>query len=242
MSTYKTIELTIEAGIATIMLNRPKALNALNKFVFQDLKSCFDLLEASKSLVGVIIYGTEFGDMDVEAGSKLSALGHGLFNRIENFRIPVIAVIQGYALGGGFELALACHIRIAEDKAKFGLPEVGLGLIPGYGGTQRLKALCGKAKAIELTITGDMIGAEEATKLFIANHHVSTGEGIEKAREILLKVSKKGPTAITKAIQAIQSNSYEKEIELFGELIGSAESKEGTSAFLEKRPANFERI
>jgi len=251
MSAYQTIELTLKEGVAEIMLNRPKALNALNKFVFQDLNACFEVLDAEKDLVGVIIYGagekafaagadiTEFMEMDVAAGTALSQIGHNLFSVIENFRKPVIAVVHGYALGGGFELALACHMRIAEDRAKFGLPEVGLGLIPGYGGTQRLKALCGKAKAIELTVTGDMIGAEEAAKLFVVNHHVPAGEGLTKARTILKTVSKKGPTAITKALQAIQSDSFQKEVELFGELIGSEESKEGASAFLEKRKANF---
>lgn len=252
MKSFEALVVEISEGIASVMINRPKALNALNRTVFSELKECFETL-STEAIIGVIVYGsgeksfvagadiTEFSGLNAETGSQLSKRGHDILNLIENFPKPVIAVIQGYALGGGFELALACHIRIAEEKARFGLPEVGLGLIPGYGGTQRLKELCGRAKAIEMTITGDMIGAEEAVNLRIANHKVPQGEGINKANEILKKVATKGPLAISTALKAIHSNSFQAEIAFFGELLATSDAKEGAAAFLEKRSPNFTR-
>jgi len=253
----KAVNLTLKNRIAYILINREKALNALNADVMSDLDYLFNTQLPKEDLVGVIISGKgeksfaagadikEFVGLDQAKGTSLSEKGHGIFKTIENFQIPVIAAVHGYALGAGCELAMSCHMIIAGEKAKFGQPEVNLGLLPGYAGTQRLPRLIGKAKAIELLLTGDVIGATEAVSLGLANHCVPYGEETSKAEEILDKISNKGPLAISKTLMAVNAY-YDKnvdgaalEAELFGQAIGSDESTEGVAAFIEKRKANF---
>ena len=255
---FKTILVDIKDGIAVLTINRPKALNALNKDVFDDLDKFFtEFAHENDKIRGIIITGagdkafaagadiTEFIGMSVEDGSNLSARGMKVFDKIENFHKPVIAAINGFSLGGGNELAMACHIRIAGLKAKFGQPEENLGLITGYGGTQRLPVLIGRAKAMELLLTGDMIGAEEARQLGLVNHVVEKGQELEKSIEIMKKIISKSPFAIAKMIEAVNAgfdktkNGFEMEIKNFGETIGSHDGQEGAKAFLEKRKPDF---
>ncbi len=255
---FKTILVDIKDGIAVLTINRPKALNALNKVVFDDLDKFFtEFAHQNDKIRGVIITGagdkafaagadiTEFIGMSVEDGSNLSARGMKVFDKIENFHKPVIAAINGFSLGGGNELAMACHIRIAGSKAKFGQPEENLGLITGYGGTQRLPVLIGRAKAMELLLTGDMIGAEEARQLGLVNHVVEKGQELEKSIEIMKKIISKSPYAVAKMIEAVNAgfdktkNGFEVEIKNFGETIGSHDGQEGAKAFLEKRKPDF---
>jgi enoyl-CoA hydratase len=255
---FKTILVEINGGIAILTINRPKALNALNKDVFSDLDKFFtDIAPQNDKIKGIIITGagdkafaagadiTEFIGMSVEDGSDLSERGMKIFDKIENFPKPVIAAINGFSLGGGNELAMACHFRIAGTKARFGQPEENLGLITGYGGTQRLPQLIGKAKAMELLLTGDMIGAEEAKQLGLVNHVVESGLEVEKSIEVMKKIISKSPYAIAKMIEAVNAgfdktqNGYEVEIRNFGETIGSHDGQEGAKAFLEKRKPDF---
>ena len=255
---FKTILVDIKDRIAVLTINRPKALNALNKDVFDDLDKFFtDYAPDNNDIRGVIITGagdkafaagadiTEFIGMSVEDGSNLSARGMKVFDKIENFYKPVIAAINGFSLGGGNELAMACHIRVAGARAKFGQPEENLGLITGYGGTQRLPMLIGRAKAMELLLTGDMIGAEEAKQLGLVNHVVEKGLELEKSIEIMKKIISKSPFAIAKMIETVNAgfdktkNGFELEIKNFGETIGSHDGQEGAKAFLEKRKPVF---
>lgn len=255
---FKTILVDINDGIAILTINRPKALNALNKDVFDDLDSFFTRFAPDNDDIrGIIITGagdkafaagadiTEFIGMSDKQGSDLSARGMEVFDKIENFPKPVIAAVNGFSLGGGNELAMACHLRIAGSKAKFGQPEENLGLITGYGGTQRLPILIGRAKAMELLLTGDMIGAEEAKQLGLVNHVVEKGKEIEKSIEIMKKIISKSPFAIAKMIETVNAgfdknqNGYEVEIKNFGATIGSNDGQEGAKAFLEKRKPDF---
>ncbi len=247
--------LEVENHIGVITINREKSLNALNKSVMDELDFLFGEHLATLDLYGVIIKGagekafaagadiTEFMALDTASGSALSAKGHRIFMQIENFHIPVIAVIHGYALGAGCELAMACHMRIATPKARFGQPEVNLGLIPGYAGTQRLPLLIGKSKAIEYTLTGDMIDANEAHRLGLVNYVEEDASA--KATELINKIAQKGPIAVKNSIQAINAfydgskDGAAFEIDIFGKSLASEECKEGVSAFLEKRKANF---
>lgn len=249
--------LNVEDHIATITINREKSMNALNTAVMNELDYLFGTHLSTLNLYGVIIKGagekafaagadiTEFMALDSKSGSALSEKGHRIFMQIENFHIPVIAVIHGYALGAGCELAMSCHMRIATDKAVFGQPEVNLGLIPGYAGTQRLPMLIGKSKAMEYTLTGNMIDANDAKSLGLVNYVLEQSDAFAKAKEIINKISKKGPTAVKNSITAINAY-YDKtkdgaafEIDIFGKSLASEECKEGVSAFLEKRKANF---
>lgn len=253
-----TILITIEDGIALLTINRPKALNAINKDVMQGLNDWFgEQYKAVNGLKGVVITGSGekafvagadikgFTTLNKEEGQELSKFGQDTYFLIENFHVPVVAAVNGFALGGGCELAMACHLRIASEGAKFGLPEVNLGLIPGYGGTQRLPQLIGKAKAMELTLTGDIIGAVEALQLGLVNHVVPQEELMEKCKSILAKTARKGPISIAKAIRAINAyyengkDGYAIEYETFGELLDSDECREGVQAFIEKRSPNF---
>ncbi len=253
-----TILVGIEDGIALVTINRPKALNAINADVMQGLNDWFTSgHKKTKNLKGVIITGSGekafvagadikgFNALNAEQGRLLSKFGQDTFFLIENFHVPVIAAVNGYALGGGCELAMACHLRIASENAMFGQPEVNLGLIPGYGGTQRLPQLIGKAKAMELTLTADIIGAVEALQLGLVNHVVSMEELSDKCKSIIAKTSKKGPNSIARTIQAINSHynnfedGYKFEYETFGKLLDSDECKEGVNAFMEKRKPNF---
>ena len=171
--------------------------------------------------------------------------GQDIFFNIEKFSKPVIAAVNGFALGGGCELSMACHMRVAGENAKFGQPEVNLGIIPGYGGTQRLIQYIGKGKAIELMMTADMIGAEEAYRLGLVNHVVPAGEEVAKAKEILGKIARKGPVAIAKVIESVNAyfdsdqDGFEVEVNSFGKTCGTEDFKEGAGAFIEKRRANF---
>jgi enoyl-CoA hydratase len=188
----------------------------------------------------------EFADFSVAQGAALSSDGHAqVFNLIENSPKPVIAAINGFALGGGLELAMACHIRVASETAKMGLPEVGLGVIPGYGGTQRLAQLIGKGRAMEMIVTADVINAAEAYRMGLVNHVVAPENLLAKCEEIVSKITTKSPVAISYAIKSVNAgfeedqNGYASEIENFGACFGTKDFKEGTTAFLEKRKANF---
>ena len=255
---YNNILTKKEDAVAFITINRPSKLNALNKETIAELSLAFQDADKDKEVKAVIITGegekafvagadiSEFANFNVEQGKELSAKGQKtLFDLVENLSKPVIAAINGYALGGGLELALACHIRIASENAKLGLPEVSLGVIPGYGGTQRLAQVAGKGRAFELISTAEMIDANEAHRIGLVNHVVSQEELINKALEIAKKVKRNSPVAISNAIKAINANfqydkdGYQAEIDAFGDSFGTADFKEGTTAFLEKRRANF---
>jgi enoyl-CoA hydratase len=250
------VNIEIEDRIAVLTVTRPKALNALNKDVMSELHQFFTTDIKLHDIMGVIITGD--GEKAFVAGADISEFMtmkpgenvdskdvHAVFNAIENCHLPVIAAVNGYALGGGCELAMACHLRVASKNALFGTPEVKLGIIPGYGGTQRLVQLIGKGKALELMMTTDMINADEAYRLGLANHVVEAGEEIGKAREILQKIAKKAPLAITKVIDSVNAyfdktrNGYQTEIDNFAFLAKTEDFKEGAGAFLEKRKASF---
>lgn len=240
-----------------LTINRPDALNALNKGVFDELDDFFTEYEGNYDVKGVIITGSgskafvagadikEFSTLDAEGGAKLSKRGQDVYFKIEGFHAPVIAAVNGYALGGGCELAMSCHIRVAGQKAKFGQPEVNLGLVPGYGGSQRLIQLIGKGKAIEMLLTADMIGAEEALQLGLVTHVTEPGAEVDKALEILTKIASKGPLAVQHSIRLVNAyfnkttDGFRDEYQDFGKLIGSEDSKEGAAAFIEKRKASF---
>jgi enoyl-CoA hydratase len=245
-------------ALATITINRPTKLNALNKATIQELHDAFKTLNEDKSVKAIIITGSgekafvagadisEFAHFSVEEGGKLAAEGQALlFDFVQNLNTPVIAAVNGFALGGGLELAMSCHFRVASDNAKMGLPEVTLGVIPGYGGTQRLAQLVGKGRAMEMIMTAGMIDAETAKNYGLVNHFVPQAELLELAKGIATKITKNSSVAIAKAIQAINANymygvnGYQVEIENFGASFGTEDFKEGTTAFLEKRKAAF---
>lgn len=249
----------LEHNALLITINRPDKLNALNKKVIDDLHEILVDAEQNKEVRSVIIKGAgdkafvagadiaELANYNVEEGKQMSSQGHfKICNFLENYSKPTIAAINGFALGGGLELALACHIRVATDNSKLGFPEVSLGLIPGYGGTQRLAHLTGKGKAFEMILTGEMIDAEAAYKWGVVNYIVSPAELMNKCLDIAKKISSKSPTAIAAAIRSInagynpQLNGYEVEIEEFGKCFSTADFKEGVSAFLEKRKPHFQ--
>lgn len=255
---YKNILITKEHNIAIITINRPEKLNALNKVTIQELHYAFQELEQNQDTRAIILTGSgakafvagadiaEFADFSVEEGIQLSAQGHDtLFNFVENLRLPVIAAINGFALGGGLELAMACHIRVASDHAKMGLPEVSLGVIPGYGGTQRLPQLIGKGRAMEMILSAGMVSADEAYRTGLVNHVVKQEELVNFCKEIAQKIVKNSPTAIRMAINAVNANykegenGFQTEIKSFGKCFGTEDFKEGTKAFLEKRKAVF---
>jgi enoyl-CoA hydratase len=256
--TYKNILTKTEENVAFITINRPSKLNALNKETIEELSDAFQKADKDSEVKAVIITGegekafvagadiSEFANFDIDQGKELSKNGQKiLFDVVENLSKPVIAAINGYALGGGLELALACHIRVASENARLGLPEVSLGVIPGYGGTQRLAQIAGKGRAFELISTAEMIDAHEAHRIGLVNHVVKLEDLIAKALEITKKIKKNSPVAISNAIKAINANfqydvnGYKTEIYAFGRSFGTADFKEGTQAFLEKRKANF---
>jgi enoyl-CoA hydratase len=255
---YETILIEKENGISVITINRPTKLNALNKATIEELHHAFDAEDKDKSTRAIIITGSgekafvagadisEFAHFSVEEGGKLAAQGQKLlFDFVENLSTPVIAAVNGFALGGGLELAMSAHFRIASDNAKMGLPEVTLGVIPGYGGTQRLPQLVGKGRAMEMIMTATMIDAETAKNYGLVNHVVPQTELIEYTKGVASKIAKNSPVAISNAIDAINANykdginGYEIEIKNFGKSFGTADFKEGTTAFLEKRKAEF---
>jgi enoyl-CoA hydratase len=255
---YNNIVLEVNDGIATITINRPSKLNALNTETIKELHEAFNHANKKKSVKAIVLTGSgekafvagadisEFADFSVVEGAKLAFKGQKiLFNFIEELNTPVIAAINGFALGGGLELAMACHFRIASSNAKMGLPEVSLGVIPGYGGTQRLPQLVGKGRAMEMIMTAGMIDAKQALNYGLVNHVKSQEELLSFCYEIANKIKRNSPIAIGKAIQSINAgfkdgeNGYFVEVEQFGKCFGTEDFSEGTTAFLEKRKANF---
>ena len=254
---YSTILTDLAQGIFTITINRPDKLNALNAAVFTDIDTVITEVQNNSAVKSIIITGagqkafvagadiTEFGGLDKAAAIALAQRGQDIFLKIEQSKKPVIAAVNGFALGGGCELAMACHFRIASENAKFGQPEVNLGLIPGYGGTQRLTQLIGKGRAIELLISGNMIDATTALQYGLVNYVVPVDELIVKAKTILQVINTKAPIAIAKCIEAANAvfnesiNGFEAEITAFGDCFDTTDMKEGTAAFLEKRKPSF---
>jgi len=255
---FNNILYTVNNAIAYITINRPKQLNALNAETIVELNSAITSAEKDKSVRCIIITGAEnkafvagadikeFANYSKKEGEDLARKGQELlFEVLENCGIPSIAAINGFALGGGLELAMACHIRIASDNAKMGLPEVSLGVIPGYGGTQRLANLVGKGKAMEMITTAGMISAEEAKSWGLINHICSQEELISTAEKIASKIIRNSPMAIAKAIKSVNAgfttgvDGFEIEKKEFGNCFGTSEFQEGTSAFMEKRKPNF---
>ena len=255
---FNNILVDINKNLATITINRPKKLNALNKETIEELHTAFKNLEIDTSIKVIVITGSgdkafvagadisEFANFSVENGGKLAALGQEmLFDFVQNLGTPVIAAVNGFALGGGLELAMSCHFRIASDNAKMGLPEVSLGVIPGYGGTQRLPQLVGKGKAMELIMTAGMISAQEAKNCGLVNHVVSQEELLPLAEKLANKIMRNSSVAISAAIRAVNANfedgvnGFEVEISEFGNCFGTQDFKEGTTAFLEKRKPDF---
>ena len=255
---FENLIITQNNGIAQITINRPKKLNALNKATIQELHEAFRALDSDVAVKAIIITGSgdkafvagadisEFAHFSVEEGQFLAKEGQRiLFNFIENLATPVIAAINGFALGGGLELAMACHFRVASDNAKMGLTEVSLGVIPGYGGTQRLPQLVGKGKAMELIMTAGMISANEAKECGLVNHVVSQEELLPLAEKIASKILRNSSVAISAAITAVNAsftdgvNGYDTEIEAFGNCFGTEDFVEGTTAFLNKRKPDF---
>lgn len=249
----------IKNEVLVITINRPDKLNALNTQTIEELHEILVDAENVKTIRALIITGAgtkafvagadiaEFAEYTMQEGKQLSSNGHfKIFNFIENYSKPVIAAVNGFALGGGLELAMACHIRVASSNAKMGLPEVSLGVIPGYGGTQRLAQLVGKGKAFEMIVTADMITADDAYKWGLANYVTTQEELLNKCFEITNKIISKSPVAVKTAIKVINAgynnkfNGYEVEIEEFGKSFGTADFKEGIAAFLEKRKSNFQ--
>ena len=247
----------IKPNIALLTINRPEALNAINNAVMQGIYDTCSALKDNKDLQGIIITGagekafvagadiSGFQHLSSEQAKRLTQLGHDTYRMLEHFPVPVIAAINGFALGGGCELAMACHIRLAVKAAKFGQPEVNLGLIPGYGGTQRLSKLVGKGRAMQMILTGEMIDTTTALSWGLVN---AVAENKEELMALCVqwveKIASKGPEAIKAAIQLINAaddglDGYTMEIDTFSELLLSDEAGEGIKAFLEKRKANF---
>lgn len=255
---YTNILTEQNGHILTVTINRPKQLNALNKLTIEELHKALKSANDNESIGVVILTGSgekafvagadikEFADFDVNQGEQLAAKGQEiLFTFLENMTTPVIAAVNGFALGGGLELAMAAHIRIASNNARMGLPEVSLGVIPGYGGTQRLAQLVGKGKAMEMICTASMINAEDAKSWGLVNQVTSLEELIPLANKLASKILANSPSAIGAAIKAVNANyaegidGYETEIKAFGNCFGTKDFKEGTTAFIEKRKAVF---
>ncbi|TRZ45945.1 enoyl-CoA hydratase/isomerase family protein [Robertkochia solimangrovi] len=253
---YQNLLVEIENHIALLTINRPEKLNALNRETISELHQALKALNEDDEVRVIIMTGAgtkafvagadiaEFSSFSMKEGEQLAARGQEiLFDFIERLGTPVIAAINGFALGGGLELALSCHFRVASDNARMGLPEVSLGVIPGYGGTQRLPQLIGKGRALELILTGGMIGVEQAHMSGLINHMVAQEELIPLCKSIAGKIINNSPRAIATAIKAVNAgfgrHGFSTEIKAFGECFGSKDFKEGTSAFLEKRKAKF---
>lgn len=254
---YQTLLSSLENGILTITINRPDKLNALNKDVFADLDKVLVEIYSNKEIRSVIITGagpkafvagadiSEFSGLSLEQSKALSKSGQDTFFKIENAPKPIVACVNGFALGGGCELAMSCHFRIASDNAKFGQPEVNLGLLPGYGGTQRLVQLIGKGRAMELLMSAGMIDANTALQYGLVNHVVPQDELLAKAKSILDIINTKAPIAVAKCIESANAvfdetkNGYEVEVNAFATCFETEDMKEGTAAFLEKRKAVF---
>lgn len=246
-----------EGGILQVTINREDKLNALNKTVISELNKLMDLIYVDPKVKGVIITGagqkafvagadiSEFKGLNEEQGRILARRGHDTFHKIEYSPKPIVAAVNGFALGGGCELAMACHIRVAVETAKFGQPEVNLGIIPGYGGTQRMVQLLGKGRALELLMTADTIDAATALKYNLINHIVPAADLITFSASIVAKIATKAPYAIAQVVRAVNAHykdgidGFDTEITLFGRCVATHDFTEGTAAFLEKRKANF---
>ena len=255
---YSTLLTELEKGTLIITVNRPDKMNSLNKEVIEELGKALDEVYINDEIKSAIITGagekafvagadiSEFLLLDAAGGMLLAKKGQDhVFNKIENCSKPIIAAVNGFALGGGCELAMACHFRVASANAKFGQPEVNLGLIPGYGGTQRLTQLVGKGKAMELMMTADMVGADDAKALGLVNHVFSSEELLSNAKEILQKIHVKAPFAVAKVIACVNDaakcdpDGFNREIERFGACFATEDMKEGVNAFTEKRKPVF---
>lgn len=253
---YENIILSREDKTAIITINRPESLNALNAKTIKEISSALDELASDHEIRVIILTGSgeksfvagadikEFSDFNQEKAEELARNGQNiLFNKIENLSKPVIAAVNGFALGGGLELAMSCHIRYASENAKMGLPEVTLGLIPGYGGTQRLPKLVGKGIANEMIFSAKMIPAQKAKEIGLVNEVFPIEELLTKTKELAKTIANNSPMAISRAIQATNlsdtDKGFETEIKYFGELFELEDKKEGVSAFLEKRKPNF---
>src|SRR5688572_8626188 len=253
---YNTLVTALENGIFIIMINRPDKMNALNKTVLEELNTAVTEVYENPEIKSALITGagnkafvagadiSEFLELLPELAPDLAKKGQLVFDKIESSPKPIVAAVNGFALGGGCELALACHFIFASDNAKFGQPEVNLGLIPGYGGTQRLTQLVGRNKAMQMLMTGQMIDAKEAMDYGIINEVCSPDELLPKLKETLTLIHTKAPLAITKIIECVNhfdhtQEGYDFEIKKFGECFGTEDMREGAAAFLEKRKANF---
>lgn len=253
---YQTLLTSLENGIFIITINRPDKMNALNKTVIDELDKAVDEVYSNAEIKSAIITGSgakafvagadisEFVSLKPDQATTLSKKGHDVFDKIENCPKPVVAAVNGFALGGGCELALSCHFIYASDNAKFGQPEVNLGLIPGYGGTQRMPQVIGRNRSMELLMSGNMFTAKEAMEYGMVNKVLTQEELLPKTKEILATIQSKAPFAVAKVIECVNNfdhtqKGYDLEIDKFGECFDTQDMKEGTSAFLEKRKANF---
>ncbi len=255
---YQNLLINVKDKIAVVTINRPDKLNALNSKTMSELKEAFTELNTNNEVYVIILTGSgekafvagadisELNKLNMISGKEFAEKGQDVFNTIENLNKPVIAAVNGFALGGGCEIALACHIRLASENAKFGQPEVNLGIIPGYGGTQRLTRLINSGRAMEYIFTGDMIDANEAFRIGLVNHVYPLNELLNKAVEIAKKITYKGQVAIKQSIKAINAanemsskEGQNYEASLFAICCGTEDFKEGTSAFLDKRKPNF---
>ena len=253
---YQTLLTSLDNHIFIITINRPDKLNALNKTVMDELSTVIDEAYVNEDIRSVIITGvgpkafvagadiSEFVGLSKEQGMAFAKKGQQLFDKIENCPKPIVAAVNGFAFGGGCELALSCHFIYASENAKFGQPEVNLGLIPGYGGTQRLTQVIGRNRAMEVLMSGNTFTAKEAMDYGIVNNVVSSEELLSRSKEILTTIHSKAPIAVSKIIECVNNfdhtqQGYDFEIKKFGECFATDDMKEGTSAFLEKRKANF---
>ena len=254
---YQTLLFTVENNIATITINRPDKMNALNRMVLDELHKAMDQVESDETIRSVILTGagpkafvagadiSEFSGLTKDKARILAKKGQDVFFRIENATKPIVAAVNGFALGGGCELAMSCHFRVATSMAKFGQPEVNLGLTPGYGGTQRMVQLMGKGKALELLVSAQMIDATEALQWGLVNYVTTPEDLIPQTQKILSIINSKAPLAVAGCIRAANAvfdekkDGYALEIEIFGNCFNTNDMKEGVSAFLEKRKANF---
>ncbi len=256
---YENISTIKENGVCTITIERESKMNALNIATLQEIKHAVLNAEHDASVAGIILRGagekafaagadiSEFANFNVVQAEQMSRDGHAVMNALEHCKKPTIAAVFGFALGGGCELAMACHFRIAAENAKFGQPEVNLGVPPGYGGTQRLIQLVGKARGLELLLTTDVLRADKALLYGLVNDVKPVEEVIATCESMIQKIASKSPDAVAKVIACVNdyfnegANGMETEITAFGAAFGTVDFKEGTTAFLEKRTANFER-
>lgn len=258
MTEFKTLLTAREADVLTVTINRPEALNAISGTVMKELNDVFtDVVPGHKGLRGIIITGAgdrafvagadikEFLELSSADAREMSERGQAVFAKVERCTVPVVAAVNGYALGAGCELAMACHLRVCGETARFGQPEVKLGLVPGYGGTQRLVRLVGQTKAMELLLTADMIDAQEALRLGLVNYVVPAGEVLAKAHALIAKTLDKAPVAIAGVIESVNAytdpsmDGYACEVHNFGRCANTEDFQEGAAAFVEKRKANF---